>query len=245
MLIEMDSDERAFLLLIGHVQNEINSLNKVFTWCLNNSKSGKSSAEGLADGMQAMIYARLLAGKLCETWEVLRKYYFATKLSQRVDSKLPLESEKALTSLKLYFGKSNLIHQVRNSFAFHYSAEQFESNWEGAADEGDLSIILGRTIGNNLSIAGELVANRALLNHGDSKSLPDGFTKFFDDIHSISSCFTDFAEGVTIVILRSRMGENLESFAVEEEIASLLNYEDVCIPFFVNPVSRSNSNKGT
>jgi len=70
-LQNMEPAERAFFFLAGHIQNEINSLNKVFTWCLQNSSVNKVSAlEDIANITQAMIYARILAGKLNEAWEV-------------------------------------------------------------------------------------------------------------------------------------------------------------------------------
>jgi hypothetical protein len=71
------------------MQNELNSLDKVFGWCLHNTRSDHTSPiERLADGTQAIIYARVLAGKLCEAWEVLGKAFFSTRLSQRVESEL-------------------------------------------------------------------------------------------------------------------------------------------------------------
>lgn len=92
----MESSERAFFLLAGHIQNEINSLNKVFTWCLRNSSvNDVSDLEGLADGAQAMIYARTLAGKLNEAWEALGKSFFGTALSRRVEGALHPVAEDA------------------------------------------------------------------------------------------------------------------------------------------------------
>ena len=59
----MSKDERAFFLLAGHMQNELNSLHKVFAWCLHN-QGVTTPIESLANGVQAQLYARLLAGKL-------------------------------------------------------------------------------------------------------------------------------------------------------------------------------------
>ena len=155
MLLQMPADERAFLLLAGHMQNELNSLNKVFAWCMANpSPANTSDIEHLANGMQAMIYARILAGKLLEAWEVLSKAYFSSTLAQRVDARLKQDAHGALKKIKSYFGRSNTIHRVRNSFAFHYFVEEFNKHWLEAADESSFDLIAGATVGNNLFAAG-------------------------------------------------------------------------------------------
>ena len=60
LLAQMLPPERSFFLLARHMQNELNSLHKMFAWCLHTEPSGSSSAiEGLANGIQAQIYARL------------------------------------------------------------------------------------------------------------------------------------------------------------------------------------------
>lgn len=232
----MSPEERAFFLLAGHMQNELNSLNKIFSWCLSNTNaSQRSPIESLADGTQAMIYARVLAGKLCEAWGVLGKAFFSTKLSQRVEAKLHPTAQHALKKIKSYFGKTNTIHRVRNSFAFHYSVEQFDIHWEEAADEPNFELILGGTVGNNLSIAGEFVANMALLNGIDSDNKSDAFKTFFDEVQSIASSFTDFLEGTIVAIIEERFGSDLAAHGRDEDIFPARSYNEIAIPFFCKP----------
>lgn len=165
LLAQMPQSERSFFLLAGHMQNEINSLNKVFAWCLGREPSANTThIESLAAGLQAQIYARLLAGKLLEAWEALGKAYFGTRISQRLETKLHRESQEGLKAIKAYFSKSSNIFRVRNFFAFHYSVKEFDAHWSDAADEPSFELVAGGTIGNNLSLASELAVNNALLN---------------------------------------------------------------------------------
>lgn len=241
-LLQMSQEEPAFFLLAGHMQNELNSLNKIFSWCLNNSNANeRSPIESLADGTQAMIYARILAGKLCEAWKVLGKAFFSTKLSQRVEANLHPTAKHALKKIKLYFGKTNSIHRVRNSLAFHYSKEQFDIHWEEAADEPNFELILGGTVGNNLSLAGEIVANMALLNGINSDNKSDALRAFFDEVQSITSSFTDFLEGTILAIIEERFGSDLAAHGRDEDIIPSQSYNEVKIPFFVNPMPANES----
>jgi hypothetical protein len=73
--------ERNLFFLVGHINNEIASLSKVFAWCLADSGvPGTAEIERNAANAQGMIYARLLAGKLLEAWAALEKSWFASKL---------------------------------------------------------------------------------------------------------------------------------------------------------------------
>jgi len=229
----MEAKERAFFLLAGHIYNELNSLNKIFSWCLSNpNASQQSPIESLAQGTQAMIYARVLAGKLFEAWEALRKGFFSTKLSQRVEAKLHPTAQYALKEIKAYFGSANTINRVRNSVAFHYSVEQFDIHWAEAADQTNFDLILGGTVGNNLFLAGEFVANMALLNEINSDNKSDALGTFFDEVQSIASSFTDFLEGAIWAIMEERFGSDLGALGGDEDIYPTRSYKEVAIPFF-------------
>jgi hypothetical protein len=232
----MESADRTFLLLAGHMQNELNSVHKVFAWCLYNRPTDRaSSIEGLADGMQAMIYARVLAGKLCEAWQVIGAAFFGTKLSQRVESRLHPIAQEALQKIKKYFGKSNAISKVRNSFAFHYSATDFGLNWEASADEPSFELILGGIVGNNLHLASELVANTAVLNAINDIDREDALRTFFNEVQSVASNFTDFLDGTVLAILEEQFGTILGALGREEEISPARSFSEVAIPFFFKP----------
>lgn len=234
----MAEAERAFVLLAGHMQNELNSLHKVFSFCIHNeSPAATSTIESLANGAQAIIYARILAGKLCEAREALQKAFFGTKLSQRVVPKLHPVAQEALNRIKSYFNNSNIIFNVRNTFSFHYSIEEFNTHWKEVLDEQNTEfIILGGTVGNNLYLASELVVNTALMNGINSSNKSEAMRVFFNEVQSVASNFTDFLEGAILAILEEQLGSSyLETHALEEEIFPIRSYGEVSIPFFLKP----------
>ena len=143
-LLKMHETERTFLLLAGHMHNEFSSLQKVFAWCLAELPSQpNSSIENLTNGSQAMIYARLLAGKLLEGWNVLGQAYFGSKLSHQLDDEMHHHALECLSKIKNYFSKQNIIFSVRNSFSFHYEASEVCRTWEAAADEPGFEFLVG------------------------------------------------------------------------------------------------------
>ncbi|MDR3491537.1 MAG: hypothetical protein P4M12_05750 [Gammaproteobacteria bacterium] len=235
LLLKMGPQERSLFLLSGHIQNELNSLNKVFTGCLNPSNSISSSEiENLADGVQAQIYARLLAGKLLEAWNALKSAYFGTRISQRLDEKLHIHSQEALKEIKTYFQKTNTIFKIRNSFAFHYSAEEFEANWGEPSKGKAFELILGGTVGNNLHLASELVVNSALFNLINPDDWAVALQTFHKEVQSLSQCFTIFLEGVILAIFEEASGKPVNNQGRYEEIAPRKSLEDIAIPHFYN-----------
>jgi len=230
----MLASERSFFLLAGHIQNELNSLHKVFAWCLHSDPTvGSSEIEKLADGVQAQIYARLLAGKLLEAWEALRSAYFGKIISQRLEGKLHPHARDALTMIKTYFSKSNTIYRVRNSFAFHYSAEEFDAHWFEPAEEPGFELVLGGTVGNNLDLASELIVNTALLKSINADQAV-ALQIYFKDIQSLSENFTVFLEGVILAILEEVFGSPHIDQGQDEVIVPRQSFEDVAIPHFYN-----------
>lgn len=233
---KMPTPERDFLLLAGHMQNEINSVHKIFAWCLHSARSrSDSSIESLANGTHAMIYARVLTGKLCEAWEAVGKAWFGTKLSQRLEPKLHPAAREANTKLKAYFSRSNTIHRVRNSFAFHYSATEVGASWESVADDLTFEVVLGGNVGNNLHLGAELAANAALLKAIVPDSPEQGLRVFFDEVQSTAANFTDFLEGAIMVILEDMFGTDIGQLGREEDIYPTLAYAQVEVPYFCQP----------
>jgi hypothetical protein len=88
-LVKLAPAERNLFFLVGHINNEISSLAKIFSWCLAEARlPGVAEVELNAANAQGMIYARVLAGKLLEAWAALGKSWFASKLGAEISQTL-------------------------------------------------------------------------------------------------------------------------------------------------------------
>lgn len=235
-LASLPATERNLLFLAGHVVNELNSLNKVFMWCLHDHpEESRSRLKSLAQGVQALVYARTLAGKVSEAWEALKKAYFRSKLAVQFHPLLHADAVEALASLKVYFSRSNSINRVRNSFAFHYSSQALGEHWEEAVRDGPFEAVFGGTIGNNLHLGAEIVANTALLRSVGKGSAEKNLQIFFEDVQSMAHNMTTFMEGVTMLITERVLGKTLRSAASPESVAVTQSYSEVSVPYFCRP----------
>ena len=234
-LATLSAAERDLFFLSGHILNELNSLNKVFSWCLQSGGDSETQTSRLAQGVQSMIYARVLAGKLWEAWEALRSTWFSSRPAPAFVQGLHPDAQTSLSALKGYFSQSNLIFDVRNSFAFHYFAGKLSEHWEEVAHGDGLQIVLGGTIGNNIDLAAELITNAALFRTAHPTDLAVGMQTFLDDVQSMAGHFTTFLEGLTLVLLRKTLGEDFANQGTEEEVIVNQSFSQVRIPYFCAP----------
>ena len=163
--------ERAFYVHIGHLRNELMVPRKLLERSVKNPPD--NPVLGDVNFSQSFIIARLLAGKLWEGWELMRKAYFSTKLSLMIESKLPEDTKDALGNLKKYFGKKNVIDSVRNEFAFHYNAQRVRTQLFLVEETDNLKIYAAETE-DVLFQFSEIIVGSAMLGAvqtGDSSSL--------------------------------------------------------------------------
>ena len=179
-----------------------------------------------------MIYARILAGKLNEGWELLGKAFFGTKLSQQLEDRLHPRAKEYLRGIKTYFGKTNTIYHVRNSFSFHYSAQEVAKNWEEAADEPGFELLVGAVVGNTFYQASELVANLAVLNSINPQDRSASLQRFFAEVQEVASLFIHFLQGVIMAILEKQFGSDFSRYGTVEEIFPSRKFDEIAIPFF-------------
>lgn len=191
----MTDKERAFFLFASHALNEITSLYKIYSWCITTTESSgatQAPLNGVVNNAQAMIYARLLAGKLLEAWETIKKTWFAHRLSLQYSETLSNESQEAENKIKRYFSRSNNFYRIRNQLAFHYLAEELNRNFEQFDSGSPFDIYLGGTRCNNIHLGAELVVNHALLKEIDTSGLEESFSVFLEELSDITGCFQDF-----------------------------------------------------
>ena len=132
-LLQLPELERTLYLALGHAANENNALAKMLYWSSN--APARNEAEDRGRFTLQLLFMRLLAGKLNESWGLLNQKYFGTGLSRTYDPKLDDVARQSFKSLKSYFGRENACYKIRNQFAFHYSPEEVTAVLPSINDE--------------------------------------------------------------------------------------------------------------
>ena len=234
-LSRLPENERTFLLMAGHMQNEFVMLNKLFTMCISPGESGSSKIESAVDGAQGFTIMKILAGKVYEGWQLMTTAYFGSRLACSLDPLLHEPARLALDDLKSYFSHSNLIYTVRNSFAFHYSAKQIALHWQEAASESNFDLYIGNEYGNTFHFASETAVNMAVLNGINPQDKAVALEEFLTEVQNVTGQFNNLLDGIMFVILERCLGVNLSALGVEEEVHPTKGLGEVKISFFYIP----------
>lgn len=230
-LQKIPEGERALFVLLGHLINELNILNKTFYLCSQFEEEPKWRTH--AHITQALVFAKMLVGKLYEGWELLRTGYFESQISKSYHGKLNDEVKNSLAMLKHYFGKKNLIEAVRNSFAFHYSVKDAKFVLSRDLNEEELVMYLAANNGNTLYYFSEYVVNYALLEAIEKGNPQRALERLMDESAKVVRWFTDLASGIMVYITEEYLLESDGKLPLEEiELGTVPVAEEIRIPYF-------------
>jgi len=226
---QMAEHERKFFIISGHILNEINFFGKIFLWS-SLTDNLNSKLQDHVSVTQKLASAKVLAGKLFESWNVIQKLYFQSRLSKETNEFLREESLLALKELKKYFGNSsNLIATIRNKFSFHYDYNALNSDFSAIPENEDWNIYLSEQNSNSLYYLSEMVVNRSMLTTIDSYDPEKALNQITVEVNFVWDQIVNFLSGYIIYLNSKYFQMNRDQIHFMEGV----NLLDVIIPYFV------------
>jgi hypothetical protein len=224
--------ERVLFIQIGHLANELTTLTKLLIYAHTDSSI---DAVRKAYTMQASVIARICIGKVFEGWRLLETNLFASSLSQKYEAKLSTEGSESLQKLKRYFGKKNLISEIRNRFSFHNpSFEDVRGLLVSIPEEAELHMYLGTQQANSNYYLSEEIISRAMLNYVESDSLHEAMDRMHKELSEVSGWLVEFCGHCMVALSEEYWGQSKQDLSVEEiNVESQGNIREFTIPFFV------------
>lgn len=231
-LDRIPESERRLFILVAHAANELNALAKLFHFAV--SSASDSGLIGQAENAQALVLARTLAGKLYEFWVLLQRSFFRAGLSKQYEPLLDPEALEALTALKRYFGRANLIELVRNKYAFHYSPDQIDAGFSAVIDGDPLQIYLGHHHVNTLYAFADSIASRAMLEAIQPGDHTAAFGAVIHETSEVLNYVNAAIGGMMSVCFTKHLGENLYALGAKIiEIEGVPQSQKIAIPYFI------------
>lgn len=179
------------------------------------------------------MLARPLVGKLNEAWDVVQRGYFRTKLSITYTNLLESSATESLNYLKAYFGRKNLVNEVRNDFAFHYSLEHAKTSIPDDSSSDDLAAYLHETNGNSLYYFAEYLMSKALIDAISPADPEAALGKLLDEMSAVIGHLNEFVQGLLFVVLDKYIGAEVVRQSVQTvELGAAPQSADIRIPFF-------------
>ena len=233
-LLSIPEKELELFIQLTNFYNDVNILQKLMVISGNSREiASQNEIVGRSLSSQGLFFMRIQAGKLYEGWKMLYAHFFNNKtFSEEYNQKGSPQSKKNLSKLKKYFGKNNLIENIRNTYTFHYSKESSKNIVKQIINAPDLEIFeiyLSEEYGNCFySIAHDLL-NTSILEDIDSDNQAKAMNKFFQEIIDITKWFLNFTQDSIGVISKKYLQLNCE----EVQIPEPQNLDDIRLPFFV------------
>lgn len=228
-------DERCLIVVLAHALNEINSLNKLFFLCTNFDHEPRWRAH--AHAAQAFVLARALVGKLNEAWTTVQFGYFRSKLSLEYSKSLEMSAAEALSQLKSYFGRKNLVNEVRNNFAFHYSLNHAKTSIPDDTPSEDLTIYLHERHDNSLYQFAEYIMSKALIDAISPTDPEAALETLLSEMSVVVTSLNEFVQGLLFVVFDKHIGEDaLKQAVLQVDLGPVTLSSDVKIPYFLEIV---------
>lgn len=228
--------ERAFYIHIGHLRNELAILQRLLWW--NNNTPVQNTIYANVNLSQGLLILRLLAGKLWEGWELMGRAYFATKVSQSIESKLSRKAKTALKELKDYFSKGSIVHMIRNNFAFHYSAEHIRGQLDKLEDADILEMYTTPFPANTFYPFSEIAAIKAMAGAIGEDSDEESLKRLIIEVLKITETFVTFCDWTLFYMVQKYFAKKGKFIHFTDvTLIDVPRRDEVQLPFFIRDIT--------
>lgn len=231
-LAAMPEKERVFAVLLGHISNEINILQKLILMA-HDLVDDPDDVEVQGRNAQTTFLLRVLVGKLNEAHRTIEKHYIDAGLHEDVKSDLSDDILQSLTSFIEHFSKpANNINVLRKKISVHNDWEFARKNLRSVPNDAGLFIYTDETAGNTLFQFADLGVAFMMSNHVQPGNFAAGLGEITDEAVKLARWLLEFSSPCLAVMIRRRI-----EFKIDQvELRSAPKLGDVRIPFFMVPV---------
>ena len=234
-LRSLNERELLFLVQVGSVLNEINTLERLIFL---SSKVPEDPTEHKAQKYQSFFLLLLLIGKLWEIWQLLQNLYFKGRLSKEYDSYLSPEAKDSLKQIKDYYSKrGGWLKRVRDKISFHYDFDSLQKEIDKMPDDAAYEMYLSEDQGNSLYISSGALSMFTLLGCIGNYLDPDYALKtYFSELADLTRNIIVFFNHCMMCIgIKNKWDENILE---EVEIPDPPDIKYFVMPYFLKNPNR-------
>jgi hypothetical protein len=228
--------ERVLYLVAGQFINELNILTKL-SYFATHSNPGEEVRKR-ANITASMLLLQLTAGKVNESWELIKAQF--SRLYPSYEADLDDLAKQQYEYLKRYFGRSSLVNTIRNTIGFHFDVDVIIRGYAAFPVSGVFASYLTEPRGNSLFDGSSMATILGMTKLIDEDNSQAGLDKFAVEIPDIATRITDFFFGYMSAfvgkyfVAADLTGDSSESSFQIEDGPPL---DQVIIPLFCLPPS--------
>jgi hypothetical protein len=229
-LASLSSEERGLAILAGH------TLNVLGVWIrlakMSSNVTPKHEVESRLSAGQSHILLRSLYGALVEAWEWIRK-----NRPVITNVYLPGMSDMGVAAyreLNRRFGRSGLLHTIRNEFSYHYpDAAQMCSAFASVPEDEDWSWYVSKDLANSFWMLSELVVGYGTMTTTGKADPAVGFKVIMDETFAVADLLQDFLMSVLQSLLDRNFSDRLRPPLVQT-VTDAPSALEFWIPFYTD-----------
>jgi hypothetical protein len=235
VLESLPERELSILLGSGKILNELNIGTKYLTFCINAVHASEDGPDRTAAFTTLSFFLRTLAGHVFEAYEYFRKVVRVDQL-QKSRSKLLDDGFYAdIKTLRKYFGRTNVVSQMRKRFSFHTDAALMNRCLLSLPPGFTYEVLLGQEHqGNNVFYGSEMTMIHGIQHLGPHTEWDEAIDAVFKDTTEIATLMAKVFQRIIGSIMSEHLGltmDDAESLMSSEGPA----IDTVVIPFFCKP----------
>ncbi len=174
---KLSPEERGFLVLAGQFSNEITLLQKLLM-CSN--RETDDTVEDQAHTTLTVMFAKLLACKIWQGWELIESVYHGARVSRSDWLRENSNLIGLIRDMRSEFDGECLLKKVRNRFGFHYDLEPIESYASEAVTEHGYRVLYTDRRINSFYPSSEVIGWSAMLEAPEAEDFAREFPLFID-----------------------------------------------------------------
>jgi hypothetical protein len=225
--------ERALLLLASHAVNQLTTLRRLLIFSANYESANE--LENTLSAAQSQTILRFLFGSAAEAWEMLRRSDHQRIIGIDYMKVLPPAGVRSYEELNKLFGKSNLLHTIRNTLAFHHpSAETVDAAFEDVPEDEDWAWYASDTYRNSFYLASDYMITTGIIKATGEPDVAKAFARVMAEVNKASDELIEFCSYLMQAIVSRHLGAGILSPARGSgtKIATAPGLWTFAIPFF-------------
>lgn len=224
--------ERAILLGGGKILNELNIGTKHLMFCSNAVRASKPGPDRSAAFATLSFFLRVLAGHVFEANNYLRNVARVNELQKSKSRHLNVEFYKNVQILNGYFGRQNVIREMRNKFSFHTDPDLMQKSFHALPTGFAYEVLLGQQrAGDNIFYGSEATIIDGVQHLTPGVTWDEAINSIFKDTTHIAFVMAKIFQSLIGSILEDYLNLTVDDSEVVDGTDGP-SLESVVVPFF-------------
>jgi len=228
----LSREEMGFFVLVGQLADEVTLLQKLLGFC---SRELTDFAEDTAHSALAVLFAKMLASKLWQGWELIDAVYHGQQVSKATWLRKNGALKFQIRKMRRDFTADGQLELIRNQFGYHYDLDPVLDTAESVIAEQGVEMLFTDRVINNFYPTSEVVTWSSMLGVSEEGEFDEAYSAFIKTVNvragEFQILFNLVVEAFCVRVVKD-LGGSLDPVA-ETRISNAVETGDVRYPVFV------------